>query len=97
MNRLITFSDGFSWWDVTDKAESLYESEAIELYVLYDDETESLIESKDELFEAINLNLRVGMELGYIKKHKPKLWSRCERYLRDGHWYIKLSDLTKLI
>lgn len=97
MKRLHTSKNNFCWWIVTDIAEKLFDSEAIELYVLYDDDSESLIESKEELFEAINLDLPIAMELGYIKDEKPKLWTRCERYLRNGHWYIKLADLTKLL
>ena len=96
MNRLITFSDGFCWWDVTDKAVHIYNTEVIELYVLYDDETESLIESKDELFEAINLKLPIAMQLGFIKT-KPTFWNNCKRFLKDGYWYVKVSDLIKYI
>lgn len=96
MNRLHTFSDGFSWWIVTDKAEALYDSGVVELYVLYDDNSEGLIESKDELFEAIKLNLNIGMELGFLRK-KPTFWNECKRLLKDGHWYVKVSDIVKYI
>ena len=48
----------------------------------------------EELHEAINLNLPIGMELGYITT-QPSLWEKCERVLRNGHWYVKLSDVVK--
>lgn len=94
MSRLYTTKDNFSWWIVTDKAEKIFKADSIPLYVIYEDESESLIESIEELQEAINLNLPIGMELGYIKP-KPSLWEKCERVLRNGHWYVKLSDVTK--
>jgi len=95
-NRLIKMKDGFCWWDVTDNAEAIYNIGAVELFILYDDDSESLIDNEEELFEAKSLNLRIVMELGYIQK-KPDLWSRCKRILKDGHWYIKLSDALKTL
>ena len=94
MSRLYTTKDNFSWWIVTDKADKIFETDSIPLYVIYEDESESLIESLDELHEAINLNLPVAMELGYITS-QPSLWEKCERVLRNGHWYVKLSDVVK--
>ncbi|MHA1288773.1 MAG: hypothetical protein ACTSPB_15370 [Candidatus Thorarchaeota archaeon] len=96
-DRLYTAKDNFSWWIVTDIAEKIWKSESIPLYVIYDDDSESLIESEEELVEAINLNLSIGMELGFITKPKPSLWDKCERLLKNGHWYVKLSDVTKLL
>ncbi len=95
MNRLYTSpKDNFSWWVVTDIAEQVFLVDAIELYALHDDESDSLLESIEEIEEAKELGLKIAMELGYIKA-KPSLWSRCERILRNGHWYVKLSDVTK--
>lgn len=93
-NRLIQLNDGFYWWDLTDKAEDLYTS--IELYVLFDDNSESLIESMEEIIEAKENNLRIVMEVGYVGA-KPDLWTKCQRYLKKGHWYIKLSDALKTL
>ena len=93
--RLYTTKDKFSWWIVTDKADKIFESGSIPLYVIYEDESESLIESIDELHEAINLNLPIAMELGFIKEERPSLWDKCERVLKNGHWYVKRSDVVK--
>jgi hypothetical protein len=95
-SRLIKMKDSFCWWDVTDRAESIYKAGVVELYVLYDDDSESLIENEEQLYEAKALNLRIVMELGYIHK-KPDLWTRCKRILKDGHWYVKLSDAVKTL
>lgn len=94
-SRLYTTKDKFSWWIVTDKAHMIFKTESIPLYVIYEDDSESLIESIDELQEAINLNLPIAMELGYIKEERPSLWDKCERVLKNGHWYVKLSDVVK--
>lgn len=93
-NRLIQVNDGFYWWDLTDKAEELYTT--LELYVLFDDDSESLIESMEEIKEAKANNLRIAMEVGYVGV-RPDLWTKCQRYLRKGHWYIKLSDALKTL
>ena len=71
-NRMYTTKDKFSWWIVTDMAHKIFETDSIPLYVIYEDESESLIESIEELQEAINLNLPIAMELGYIKEDKPR-------------------------
>ena len=47
-DRLYTAKDNFSWWIVTDIAEKIWKSESIPLYVIYDDDSESLIESEEE-------------------------------------------------
>jgi len=96
MSRLIKMNDGFCWWDVTDKAEQIFASDSIELYILYDDQSESLIESIDELIMAKSLNLKVVMELGFVND-KPNVWNKCKRILNNGHWYIKLSDALKTL
>jgi hypothetical protein len=93
-NRLIKFKDGFYWWDLTNEAEDIYKS--IELYVLFDDESELLVESIEEIHEAIANNLRIAMKMGYVGE-RPDLWTKCQRYLRKGHWYIKLSDALKTL
>jgi hypothetical protein len=96
MSRLIKIDDGFCWWDVTDKAEKIFASDSIELYILYDDRSESLIESIDELIMAKSLNLKIVMELGFVSD-KPNIWNKCKRILNNGHWYIKLSDALKTL
>jgi len=95
MNRLYTSpKDNFSWWIVTDIAEEIFCVEKIELYALHDDESDSLLESIEEIEEAKKMGMRIGMELGYIKPN-PSLWGKCERFLKNGHWFVKLSDVTK--
>lgn len=95
MSKLITFKDGFAWLDVTDHASrypyKLFESE-MELYTLHDDDSESLIESVEELQEALSLGLRIGLEVGHIRP-KESWWSKADKILQDGFWYIKSADI----
>lgn len=91
--------DKFVWLDVTDqmkygekKREEIWLGH--ELFVIHDDDTDSLIESHDEIDEALKLGLKIGIEVGYLpKKEKPKWWSKANKKIIDGHWWVKISDV----
>ena len=93
ISKLRKFKDGLCWWLVTEDATKIFNSDAIDLYVLYDDDTISLIHNIEELGEAIRLKIDIGMRIGY--EPTPNLWSKCKRILNQGHWYVKLSDVVK--
>ena len=64
MNRLYTSpKDNFSWWIVTDIAEEIFCVEKIQLYALHDDESDSLLESMEEIEEAKKMGMRIGMRI----------------------------------
>jgi len=58
--------DGFVWKIVTDYAEDIYKSGIFELYVLYDDGSESLIDSHEVIQKAIDNGLDIGIEVGFL-------------------------------
>ena len=60
-----TLKDGFVYLLVTDKAKDVYASRVFELYALHEDESESLIESREQLNKAIEQGLEIGIGLGY--------------------------------
>jgi hypothetical protein len=62
----IKIVNGFVWLVVTDKAEELYFSDLFELYALYDDGSESLIESFEHLTTELDNRIEIGVEVGYI-------------------------------
>lgn len=95
ISKLRKFKDGLCWWLVTEDATEIFNSDAIDLYALYDDETISLIDNTEQLWEAIRLKIDIGMKIGY--EPTPNLWSKCKRILNQGHWYVKLSDVVKTI
>lgn len=63
--------DGFLWGDVTPMAKSLWQAQDFELYAIYEDETESLINTEDDFDDAINYNCIIAIELCPIEEIKP--------------------------
>lgn len=58
--------DGFVWRILsTEEARFIWEHQLMELYVLYDDDSEGLIESKDALEQALQ-DWCVGIEVGHL-------------------------------
>jgi hypothetical protein len=62
----IKIVNGFVWLVVTDKAEEVYFSDLFELYALYDDGSESLVVSLEDLQTCLEFGLEIGVEVGYI-------------------------------
>lgn len=63
--------DGFVWLTVhSDKAVELWQKEVFSLFILYDDDSESLIESEAQLSKAIACGLQIGIEVGKIENFK---------------------------
>ncbi len=66
--------DGFVWLLVTNKAKEIYLNGLFELYILHDDESESLVEGFTQLSEALENGLDIGIEVGHltIRNHKDE-------------------------
>ena len=70
--------DGFMWLIVTSKAKEVFTSGLFEVYALYEDGIESLIDSIEDLTEAMEGGLDIAIEGGYMKaealsfKHEDK-------------------------
>ena len=74
---------------------SALKAEAFSLYAIFDDDSESLLESLDEIVEAFDMGVDVGIEIGHIKKPKVGTWfHKAEKILKDGHWYAKITDIN---
>jgi len=64
------------------------------VYALHEDESESLLESAEELAEALKLGLRIVQEVGYMpRKQKRKWFYSADKELIDGYWYVKVADI----
>ena len=62
MEILITKQDLFVWLIISEKqAKALFEADS-EVYIIYDDESESLIEK----IESITEDKRYGVEIGFL-------------------------------
>ncbi len=58
--------DNFVWKIVTHKAKEILASGVFKLYVLYDDDTEGLIEDFEDLNLALEEGRDIGIEVGQI-------------------------------
>ena len=68
MKQAIITADGFIWMSVNDKAKEIFNSGLFELYVVYSDETESLIETFEDLDMHLSNGMDVCIEVGFITK-----------------------------
>lgn len=68
MNDIKITNDGFVWLIVTDKAEQLYYSNAMQVYRLYNDGTEALITSGKELQAAFASGDDIGVEIAPLQQ-----------------------------
>jgi len=57
---------GFVWLLVTNKAKEIYLNGLFELYILHNDESESLVEGFTQLSEALENGLDIGIEVGKL-------------------------------
>lgn len=59
-------ADGFVWLLVTEKAKEVFNSGLFSLFVLYDDDSEALIEEFGDLDKALENGLSIGIEVGFV-------------------------------
>ena len=56
----------FIWLIVTEKSKEIYLNELFELYILHDDNTETLIEDFMQLNLALEDGEDIGIEIGFM-------------------------------
>lgn len=67
MSKPIIFKDGHCFLPVTDKAKEIWSLALFELYIVYEDQqTESLIDSFEDLNKALEEGLTLCIEVGRI-------------------------------
>lgn len=67
MNTIkVTERDSFVWLLVSEKAKEIYNSGLFALYILYDDESETLVEEYEQLDDALANGLSIGIEVGFL-------------------------------
>jgi hypothetical protein len=67
-NLKLTKDDNFVWLLVTEKAKEVFSSGLFSLYVLHNDDSESLVEKYADLNDALECGLEIGIEVGFINK-----------------------------
>lgn len=62
-----TTQDGFVWKLITaEEAQKIWAAELFEIYKLYDDDSEGLIESEERLLEEITGGAKLAIEVGKL-------------------------------
>ena len=59
-------ADGFVWLLVNDKAKEIWNNGLFELFILHEDDSESLVESWEQLDESLANALSIGIEVGHL-------------------------------
>ena len=83
------------WFDMKDYDNRRAFQDAwkcFELYAIHDDDTKSLLESIDEIEEAVKLGLRIGIEVGHLPKPQIQNWQEVDKRIIDGHWWVKFGS-----
>lgn len=62
----VTERDSFVWLLVSEKAKDIYNSGLFALYILYGDESETLVEEYEQLDDALEKGLTIGIEVGFL-------------------------------
>jgi hypothetical protein len=91
--------NNFTWLDVTGRCDDTSIAEALfsihTIYTLFDDESESLIESMDELEYTLKLGLKVVVPVGFLPtKNLPYSIKDSETVVKDGYLYARVKDLS---
>ena len=62
-------ADGFVWLVISnEQARQLWETEVFTLYTLYDDGSEGMIETKEDLENSICRSSPIGIEVGFLSQ-----------------------------
>ncbi len=66
--KIVTNNEGerFAWLVVTNQAIKVFNAGVFQLFILYDDGTESAIDTAEELNNALESSLEIGVEVGHI-------------------------------
>jgi methylmalonyl-CoA mutase cobalamin-binding subunit len=84
---IITKPDKFLFIDVTDIAEKLIDS--VELFI-WNGKHESVVEYIFDIRKAIREGNKIVLAGGNLPN---KNFSKLEKVLMDGYWYVKYADL----
>jgi len=93
-NRLIVTDDNFVFIDVRPMAQELFK--CVDLYMYFEHEqSESLIESEEELEYAERQGITIVMEGGRLpKKVAAKIkWADAQKITHEGYNYVRTKDI----
>lgn len=103
MEAYIT-EDNFVWLDVTKKMSAGAKVRedfwrVHDIFAVYDDGSEHLLESHDEIDEAIRLGIRVCIEGGHLSSlpSTQGWWDNAKKIVTDGYVYVRFNDIKAII
>ena len=88
----ITEKEGFVWRLLTpEQAREFFKADIDSLYVLFDDDTESLIHDVDEIWEYVakDVNVQFGIEVGFTNY---KIVDELKQRLKSHDFTYEYSD-----
>ena len=98
----ITKEDNYIWEIINERqAREIFASDKEEIFILYDDDSEGLVETEEELMKAIERGCTFGIGLGFASKEKEimeavetiKGYSCLSCEDKDGNVYSAVVDL----
>jgi hypothetical protein len=105
MDKLIKSQDGYVWFDVTEKAQALFESELFSLQAVWSKEKEEdvLMRVPIDNQEELNIALQAGrhiciyvgrvsdsINLGFVTQTS---WTSADKISHEGNIYVRFKDL----
>lgn len=102
MKKIIKSSDGKIYLNVTDKASELFNSNAFDMYAVWEKLGTTLripILETQELEYALQNDKAVCIEIADIEDlinlipMRPEKWDHADKVLHDGYIYIRYADL----
>ena len=102
MRNLIKSMDGKIFLNVTDKAETLFSTQAFNMYAVWEKADATLripIQDKHELQFALENDKAVCIEIASLEDlvnllpMKPEKWELADKVLHNGYIYIRYADL----
>jgi hypothetical protein len=93
-HKIKVTNDGYVWCIVTYAAPVLFSSGAMSIYELHDDDTESRIETHEDLQRALESGNPIGIDVGYLYKHSDiQAYLKSKGYHVEALWHV--SDATE--
>jgi hypothetical protein len=88
-HKIKVTNDGYVWCIVTYAAPVLFSSGAMSIYELHDDDTESRIETHEDLQRALESGNPIGIDVGFLYTNKEvKDALRRNGYHTESLWHV---------
>lgn len=106
MEKLIKSQDGYLWMDVTEKAQSVFDTGLFNLQAVWSKENEEdvLMRMPIESQEELNIVLQTGksvciyvgrvsesISLGFVTQDS---WTAADKISHEGNIYVRFKDLV---